>query len=79
MARDIGVPGLVVPRQCLPVHQLADAASQGTHAKRPRFPLSRDTVDGLAFSLWCLLVVERVKCSWGQVAVFSIHVITFYL
>lgn len=51
VAGDIGVPGLVVPRHRLPVHQLADAASQGTRGKRAWFTLRWDAVDGLAFGL----------------------------
>lgn len=51
VARDVGVPGVVVPRHRLPVHQLADAASQGTHGKRPWYTLRWDAVDGLAFGL----------------------------
>lgn len=49
VARDVGVPGLVVPRHRLPVHQLADAASQGTRAEGPWVTLRWDAVDGLAF------------------------------
>lgn len=67
MARDVGVPGLVVNR--LPVHQLADAASQGTHAKGPWFNLRWVAIVGLAFALWRLLVVGG-EGSCGQVAVF---------